>query len=77
MRRGGGGGARTGVALEETGMMLGDLLRRALVDRLARVARGDSGAGPKGRRADDDDGDAGGDTGRAGRFRPDREGEEQ
>lgn len=75
MRRGGGGGARTGVALEETGMMLGDLLRRALVDRLARVARGDSGAGPKGRRTDD--GDAGGDAGRAGRFRPDREGEKQ
>lgn len=38
MRRGAGGRVRAGVALEETGAVLGEMLRRALNARLARAA---------------------------------------
>lgn len=56
MRRGGGQG-HAPVALEETGAALGEMLRRALADRLARAARGDAdGSELEGRRAGDDGG---------------------
>jgi hypothetical protein len=46
-------GARDGAALEETGARLGDLLRRALRDRLARRTDGFSRAADEQQGGDD------------------------
>jgi hypothetical protein len=49
-------GARDGAALEETGARLGDLLRRALRDRLARRKQGFSLAADEQQEFDDSSG---------------------
>lgn len=76
MRRGAGGRVRAGVALEETGAVLGEMLRRALNARLARAAGTTEGAGPVGR-SSLGDGGASGDLRATGRDGVGREGNEQ
>jgi hypothetical protein len=60
VRRGSGRGSVERVALQETGTMLGDLLRRALAERLAQAAVVAEGPTQPGRQA----GDRGGASGR-------------
>lgn len=72
MRRG-GGRDHARVALEEIGVVLGAMLRRALADKLARGARAAEGSGFEGRRSGDD----GGASGDPGQARLNRQGDEQ
>lgn len=76
MSRGAGGRVRTGVALEETGAVLGDMLRRALSARLARAAGTTEAVAPVGR-SSLGDGGASGDLPATGRDGVGREGNEQ
>jgi hypothetical protein len=72
MRRG-GGRDHAPVALAETGVVLGEMLRRALADRLAaQAARRTEAPGPEGRWAGDDGGGGSADDpdlGEGGRVR--------
>ncbi|TPP10431.1 hypothetical protein [Rhizobium glycinendophyticum] len=64
---------RTGMALEETGAVLGEMLRRALNARMARAAGTTEGAGPVGQSSLG--GGASGDLPASGRDGVGREGE--